>query len=73
MEGYAQAPTADRRFLLSRSRAGLVRDYIIGRYGVDPNVIVAMPMGAKATDSPSGNSWDGIGLALFVPTASLQP
>jgi hypothetical protein len=36
-------------------------------------VIVAMPMGAKATDSPSGNSWDGIGLALFVPTASLQP
>ena len=73
VEGYAQAPTADRRFLLSRSRAGLVRDYIIGRYGVDPNVIVAMPMGAKATDSPSGNSWDGIGLALFVPTASLQP
>ena len=49
VEGYAQAPTADRRFLLSRSRAGLVRDYIIGRYGVDPKVIVAMPMGAKAT------------------------
>ena len=73
VEGYAQAPTADRRFLLSRSRAGLVRDYIVGRYGVDPKVIVAMPMGAKATDSPSGNTWDGIGLSLFVPTGSLQP
>jgi len=73
VEGYAQQPTADRRFLLSRSRAGLVRDYIIQRYGVDPKVIVAMPMGAKATDSPSGNTWDGIGLTLFVPTASLQP
>jgi len=73
VEGYAQQSTADRRFLLSRSRAELVRDYIIGRYGVDPKVIVALPMGAKATDSPSGDAWDGVGLALFVPIAALQP
>jgi phospholipid/cholesterol/gamma-HCH transport system substrate-binding protein len=73
VEGYAQQVTDDRRFLLSRARAELVRDYIIGRYGVDPKVIVALPMGAKAADSPSGDTWDGIGLALFVPTASLSP
>jgi phospholipid/cholesterol/gamma-HCH transport system substrate-binding protein len=73
VEGYAQQVTDDRRFLLSRARAELVRDYIIGRYGVDPKVIVALPMGAKAADSPSGDTWDGIGLALFVPTASLRP
>jgi len=57
VEGYAQQVTADQRFLLSRSRAQLVRDYIIGRYGLDPKVIVAMPMGAKAVDSPSGETW----------------
>ena len=28
VEGYAQRPTADERFLLSRSRGQLVRDYI---------------------------------------------
>ena len=73
VEGYAQHLTADQRFLLSRSRAQLVRDYIIGRYGLDPKVIVALPMGAKATDSPSGDTWDGVGLAIFVSAASLKP
>ena len=58
----AGQPTTSR-FLLSRARAELVRDYIIGRYGLDPKVIVALPMGAKAADSPSGDTWDGVGLA----------
>ena len=72
VEGYAQQATADQRFLLSRARAELVRDYIIGRYGLDPKVIVALPMGANATDSPSGETWDGVGLAIFVPTAAAK-
>jgi hypothetical protein len=25
-----------------------------------------MPMGAAANDSPSGDTWDGVALALFV-------
>jgi phospholipid/cholesterol/gamma-HCH transport system substrate-binding protein len=70
VEGYAQRPTADQRFLLSRSRAELVREHIIGRYGLDPKVIAVMPMGSEAIDSPSGDTWDGVGLAIFVPTAS---
>jgi phospholipid/cholesterol/gamma-HCH transport system substrate-binding protein len=70
VEGYAQQPTADQRFLLSRSRAELVREYIIGRYGLDPKVIAVMPMGSEAVDSPSGDTWDGVGLALFVPITS---
>ncbi|MEO7273821.1 MAG: MlaD family protein [Vicinamibacterales bacterium] len=69
VEGYAQQSTADQRFLLSRSRAQLVRDYIIGRYGLDPKGIVALPMGSNAIDSPSGDTWDGVGLAIFVPVA----
>jgi hypothetical protein len=70
VEGYAQQPTADQRFLASRSRAELVRDYIIGRYGLDPKVITVMPMGSAAVDSPSGTTWDGIGLAIFVATSA---
>jgi len=27
-------------------------------------------MGSEATDSPSGDTWDGVGLAIFVPPAS---
>jgi phospholipid/cholesterol/gamma-HCH transport system substrate-binding protein len=67
VEGYAQQPTADQRFLLSRSRAQLVREYIIGRFGLDPKIIAVMPMGSEAVGSPSGETWDGVALALFVP------
>jgi phospholipid/cholesterol/gamma-HCH transport system substrate-binding protein len=67
VEGYAQQPTEDERFLLSRSRGQLVRDYIISRYGLDPRVVAVMPMGSQAVGSPSGDTWDGVGLTLFVP------
>ena len=67
VEGYAQQPTADERFLLSRSRAQLVRDYILGRYGLDPKVIVVMPMGADADGSPSGEP----GMASAWPSSCL--
>jgi phospholipid/cholesterol/gamma-HCH transport system substrate-binding protein len=69
VEGYAQSPTADQRFLLSRSRADLVREHIIGKFGLDPNTTAVMPMGAEAIDSPSGEKWDGVALAIFVPTS----
>jgi hypothetical protein len=72
VEGYAPSPTGDQRFLLSRSRAELVREYIIGRFGLDPNVTAVMPMGSDATDSPSGNTWDGVGLAIFVPNSGKE-
>jgi hypothetical protein len=68
VEGYAQQPTEDQRFLLSRSRGQLVRDYIVSRYGIDQKVIAVMPMGSRAVNSPSGDSWDGVALAMFIPT-----
>jgi hypothetical protein len=49
-----------------------VRTYIMGKFGLDPNVIAVMPMGVEAEDSPDGKTWDGIGLALFVPTAVVR-
>jgi phospholipid/cholesterol/gamma-HCH transport system substrate-binding protein len=67
VEGYAQELTADARFLVSRSRAVMVRDYLVGKYGLDPTLVATMPMGAEAEGSPAGPTWDGIALALFVP------
>jgi outer membrane protein OmpA-like peptidoglycan-associated protein len=72
VEGYARsAATRDERFLLSRTRASLVRDYLVARFGLDPNYVGTMPMGSEALDSPAGSEWEGVALAMFVPTAAL--
>jgi outer membrane protein OmpA-like peptidoglycan-associated protein len=69
VEGYATELTADERFLLSRWRAQLVRDYLVGKFGLDPKYVAVMPMGFEAPGSPDGDRWSGVGLALFVPSA----
>ncbi len=71
VEGYAQEATGDQRFLLSRARAKLVRDYLVSRFGLDPNHVTTMAMGDEADGSPSGNRWDGVALALFVATSAM--
>jgi phospholipid/cholesterol/gamma-HCH transport system substrate-binding protein len=71
IEGYAQEPTGDARYLSSRRRAQLVRDYLVGKFKLDPNYVAIMAMGSETKGSPSGDSWNGVGLALFVPTAAL--
>lgn len=70
IEGYSSAPpTNDERFLLSRSRAELVRNYLVAKYSLDTNLVATMAMGKEADKSPSGNTWDGVALALFVSMA----
>jgi phospholipid/cholesterol/gamma-HCH transport system substrate-binding protein len=70
VEGYAKETTGDERFLLSRARAQLVRDYLVAKFGLDPNVVAIMPMGAEAEGSPAGEQWDGVALAMFVARSS---
>jgi phospholipid/cholesterol/gamma-HCH transport system substrate-binding protein len=71
VEGYARRPTADERFLLSRRRAQLVRDYLVGKFGLDPNYVATMAMGDEADGSPEGERWDGVALAMFITAAAL--
>jgi phospholipid/cholesterol/gamma-HCH transport system substrate-binding protein len=71
VEGYARGGTADRQFLLSRRRAQLVRDYVVGKFGLDTNFVALMPMGEEAAQSPAGDRWDGVALALFVSTSAM--
>jgi phospholipid/cholesterol/gamma-HCH transport system substrate-binding protein len=72
VEGYADEITGDARYLKSRARAKLVRDYIVSRFGLDPNYVGTMPMGSEADGSPAGSTWNGIALAAFVPAQELQ-
>ena len=71
LEGYAPGATYDERFRVSRHRAQLVRDYVVAKFSLNPSYIVTMPMGQQASDSPDGNQWDGVALALFVPTSAM--
>jgi phospholipid/cholesterol/gamma-HCH transport system substrate-binding protein len=71
VEGYARDVTGDARYLNSRTRAQLVRDYVLGKFKLNPNYVAVMPMGAEAADSPSGRDWNGVALALFVEKTAL--
>ncbi|CAN5698011.1 hypothetical protein BH18ACI5_BH18ACI5_11780 [soil metagenome] len=66
VEGYAGGVTADERFRSSRQQAQLVRDYLVARYPLDPANVAVMALGPEAPGSPSGDTWTGVGLAMFV-------
>jgi len=71
VEGYGPGLTANERFLVSRTRAALVRDYIVGKFALDPSRVAIMPLGEGAEGSPDGDQWNGVALAAFVPAAAL--
>jgi len=72
VEGYAMDGMVGDRYRLSRQRAGLVRDYLIGRYGLPPQNTGYIALGSEVQGSPSGDKWDGVSLTLFLDTAALQ-
>ena len=72
VEGYSQPGTRDEQYLRSRARAGLVRDYIIGKFHLDPQATGAVPLASESTDSPGTTPWDGVALAVILPKAALD-
>ncbi|MGE5360558.1 MAG: hypothetical protein ACM3NQ_16195, partial [Bacteroidales bacterium] len=72
VEGYAQGGTAAERYTRSRERASAVRTYLIGRFALNPDAVGVMPLGADATGSPGGRSWEGIALSVFVPKEAVK-
>jgi phospholipid/cholesterol/gamma-HCH transport system substrate-binding protein len=67
IEGYATEATRDEQYLLSRTRAALVREYLIEKFHLEPQAIGVMALGSDAPNSPNNAKWDGIALAAFVP------
>ena len=60
VEGYAQQGTRDEQYLRSRARASIVRDYLIGKFHLDPQATGAMPLSADSTtarERPRGTAW----------------
>ena len=72
VEGYAQQGTRDEQYLRSRTRASMVRDYLIAKFDLDPQATGAMPLSADSTGSPGKSPWDGVALAVILPKAALQ-
>jgi hypothetical protein len=66
VEGYAPAGSRDEQYLASRQRAVRVRDYLVGKFSLNPQTTGVMPLGGQSVDSPAGDSWDGVALALFL-------
>jgi phospholipid/cholesterol/gamma-HCH transport system substrate-binding protein len=67
IEGYSRDGSAAEQYVASRARAGLVRDYLLVRFQLDPDAVSVMPLGPKAVvDSPAGDTWSGIALAVFL-------
>jgi len=72
VEGYAPAPTVAERFRLSRTRAGIVRQYIVGKYDVPPQNTGFIGLGNEAVGSPDKDHWDGVSLTLFLDRTELH-
>jgi phospholipid/cholesterol/gamma-HCH transport system substrate-binding protein len=70
VEGYSRRGSKDEQHLRSRLLASLVRDYLIGRFQLDPRMTMVMPLGSDSDGSPDGAPWDGIALAVFQENAS---
>lgn len=71
VEGYSTNGTAGERYRQSRDWAGMVRDYLIGRFGLMPQSTGYIALD-QAKGSPSGNRWDGVALTLFLDRDDLR-
>jgi len=71
VEGYAQQGPLEARFLRSRARASLVRDYLLARFFLDAQTTGAMPLGADSPGSPGLLPWDGVAIAVILPKGTI--
>jgi len=66
VEGHAQGPDEAERYLISHTRAVVVRDYLVRRFLLDPTAIGMMALGGEPVGVPPAPGWEGIVLAVFV-------
>jgi len=66
VEGHAQGPDEAERYLLSRVRAAVVRDYLVRRFEIDPTATGFIALGGEPVGVAPSSAWEGIVLAVFV-------
>ena len=72
IEGHSQQGPPDQQYLRSRARASLVREYLIGRFELDPQTTGVMALGADSGDSPERMPWEGVALAVILPKGTIR-
>ena len=66
VEGHAQGPDEAERYLVSRTRAAVVRDYLVRRFELDPTATGFIALGGEPVGVAPSSAWEGIVLAVFV-------
>ncbi len=72
VEGYDTSGSGLEQYRRSRARASAVRMYLMSRFPLRPTATGAMALGPEAPQSPTGDVWDGVALAVFVPLETLR-
>lgn len=72
IEGYATDGGVSDQFMLSRHRAGTVREYLLSRHRLAPQATGYIALGKDAPGAPRGGTWDGVAITLFADPAALQ-
>jgi phospholipid/cholesterol/gamma-HCH transport system substrate-binding protein len=72
VEGYATQGTTAERYGVARTRAAMVREYVLRRYELMPQSTGFIALGEDAKDSPSGDHWEGVAITLFLTREALQ-
>jgi phospholipid/cholesterol/gamma-HCH transport system substrate-binding protein len=72
VEGYATQGTVGERYREARTRAAIVREYVLGRYELVPQSTGFIALGEDAKESPTGDRWDGVAITLFLTRDALQ-
>jgi phospholipid/cholesterol/gamma-HCH transport system substrate-binding protein len=72
VEGYSTEGVTSERFRLARLHAGMVREFVMGRYQIPPQNIGYIALGNDAHGSPDDKHFDGVSLTLFLDRAVLQ-
>lgn len=72
VEGYATEGAVAERYRRGRIRAGIVREYLMGRYELLPQHTGYIGLGSEAQGSPTGETFDGVAITLFLDSDALQ-
>lgn len=72
LEGYASQGSLDQKYLASRARAAMVREYLVSKFYLAPQSSGFIPLGDQAAGSPNGDRWDGVALAVFVTPEDVE-
>jgi len=72
VEGYATQGVVGERYQRSRSRAVMVREYVVSQYRLTQQSTGSIALADDAQGSPSKDRWDGVALTLFLDREQLQ-